>query len=238
MNNKNIVITIYVLLYFQFINAFDMNKVKSKEEVLKINDEYYISFYCKNETCILVDFDYTDSFIEFPDENGEITTYIVDTCTYDNIKLNNCFSKKCTTDIQCLSNKCIDEHCAFNEETPIVHCDDIYVKSGCNRSSYMHCGKPYGDLCKVDDECSSKCCIEGTCRIQSYGPSDSNGSICSIIIYTFIFIFLFILLIIISIIICCCCYIKYPQRRKYIIIISIIYFTIIILVILYRLFIY
>ena len=32
----------------------------------------------------------------------------------------------CTTDSQCLSNKCFDKCCVFNDETPVVHCDDIY----------------------------------------------------------------------------------------------------------------
>jgi len=36
-------------------------------------------------------------------------------------------SYKCTTDSECLSNKCSNNYCVFNEETPIIHCDNIYI---------------------------------------------------------------------------------------------------------------
>jgi len=36
----------------------------NKNEVLKITNEYFIGFYCKDEICILVDVNYDNSIIE------------------------------------------------------------------------------------------------------------------------------------------------------------------------------
>jgi len=54
-------------------------------------------------------------------------------------------SINCSNDSDCLSNKCFNNYCIFNEKNPIVNCDDIYTG---NRKSYMYCGKPADDICK------------------------------------------------------------------------------------------
>jgi len=56
----------------------------------------------------------------------------------------------------------------FNNETEIVHGDDIYIKPTLfhDKSSYMYCGKPYLDTWTNNDECSSKECINNYCIIQ------------------------------------------------------------------------
>jgi hypothetical protein len=48
----------------------------SIEDVLKIKNEYYVSFYCKNDICVETDFMYDDETVDIPDEHGNITTYI------------------------------------------------------------------------------------------------------------------------------------------------------------------
>jgi len=155
---NNIILYLYIIIYIQFVNAYKKGVVLRKDEVLKITNEYYISFFCKNDTCVSVD-GYSDRTIEIPDENGNLIKYISLTFPYDEIKLEkpNCL-EKCTTDSQCLSNKCFYNCCVFNDETPIVHCDDIYSRPTLfkERSSYMHCGKAWKDSCKTNDECSSK----------------------------------------------------------------------------------
>jgi len=54
-----------------------------------------------------------------------------------------------------LSNKCYNNYCLFNNETLIIHCDNIYIKPTLYKkySSYMHCGKTYGDICNINDDC-------------------------------------------------------------------------------------
>ena len=162
---KNIIF-IYIIFYLRLIKS---DKFISKEDVLKIKDEYYIRFYCKDDICSRVDRSINKYFMEFPSINNNTTTYIVYTCTYDNIEFNRCYndtyignekySLKCNNDLECLSNECYKNHCMFNDKTPIVHCDDIYSNKWYLRpSSYMHCGKPPGDICIENDECSSMSC--------------------------------------------------------------------------------
>jgi len=87
--------------------------------------------------------------------------YINKSYTYSNLKLRNYgtlniyLSYKCTSDSQCLTNKCIDGVCIFNEEDPTEFCTSIYINLFI-RFSYMYCGKMIGDICKKDKECGSK----------------------------------------------------------------------------------
>jgi len=86
------------------------------------------------------------------------------------------YSLKCNNDSECLSNKYYRNHCAYNNETPIVHCDNIYSnKLFLGESSYMYCGKPPNDICIENDECSSKNCRKNMCQYQDDGPSDSDS---------------------------------------------------------------
>jgi len=175
----------------------------NKNEVLKITNEYFISFYCKDEICILVNVNY-DAFIELPNKNGDIQKYITGTCRIDNINVYDC-PINCFKDIECLSNKCYNYNCVFNNETSIDHCDNIYSKSIIfGESSYMYCGKPYNDICKKDNECSSKKCLNGICTKQVKGPSDESDSD-SFINFIKALIFLIIIIFFISLLIACCC---------------------------------
>ncbi|ORY76425.1 hypothetical protein LY90DRAFT_630252 [Neocallimastix californiae] len=118
----------------------------SKEDVLKIKDEKYTSFYCKNDICVKTDPLYDDKTVEIPDEHGNVTTYIVDTCNIQAAQNNDCPSMECNTDSDCLSNKCVNKHCVFNNKEPMIHCEDIqgpdflFIKG----ELYMHCGKAWG----------------------------------------------------------------------------------------------
>jgi len=48
----------------------------------------------------------------------------VNICTKETIS--NCVEKY-TRDIEYFSNKCYNNYCIFNNETNIIHCDDIYT---------------------------------------------------------------------------------------------------------------
>jgi len=169
-----LILNIYNTIY----NIIIYDKILSKEEVLKITNRYYISYHCRNDICILTDNDYCTHIVEFPDENGNLIEYITDTCNYSDIQLNKCNDvTSCNNDKECLSNKCYKNICMFNNETQIIHCDNIYTKPTLfrDRSSYMYCGKAYRDICNENDECSSKKCIYNRCRMQTNGPNEGEG---------------------------------------------------------------
>jgi len=219
--------------YNDFVYLYNKDKVINKEGVLKITDKYYTGYYCKNDTCVCTnDCEYKKHYIEFPDNNGNIVPYIVKTYSYDIIKAkkysdkacklfeNNieyCIYYTCNSNLECLSNKCIDNHCVFNEETPIVHCDDIYTPPFLFKSkgSYMYCGKAYKDTCKDNNECSSKICKNNTCDMQIVGPIEGQGFFRDTLITEIIIFVVLILIIIICICICCRCYRKKYSNKKY-----------------------
>ncbi|OUM56391.1 hypothetical protein PIROE2DRAFT_21617 [Piromyces sp. E2] len=185
--------------------VYDKDIVLNKAEVLKIKDDYNLSCYCKNDICVKVNRHDLPSFIEIPDEKGNIKRYIsisynlndlklhryengvymnLSNCTSSTNQLNNinnefCFtgiflSFKCTSDSQCLTNKCIDGVCVFNEDKSFELCSDIYSYFAVFSHSYMYCGKSYGDLCKTDEECGSKICLEeGVCG-PTKEPSETD----------------------------------------------------------------
>jgi len=213
---KNIIF-IYIIFYLKIIKS----DVRSKEEVLKLKNQFNTEYYCKNDICTLVKSFYNRFFIDIPEINGNNTKYIVYTCEYEDIKLNKCFDYKyidnikyylnCNNDSECLSNKCYKSHCVYNNETSIDHCIDIYsydlFEGG---SSYMNCGKPPNDNCKKNDDCSSKYCSKDNyCIKQNSGPSDSDSTQPLIkLIATIAIITLIIVTIIITIICVFCCYIR------------------------------
>ncbi|KAL6628891.1 hypothetical protein U3516DRAFT_535315 [Neocallimastix sp. 'constans'] len=202
MINNVVLIIFMVIFYFQLADAYTYGDTLPREEVMKIKNEYFLSFYCKNDICVVVDNEYIQKFVDIPDSTGKIWHYIAYTCTDDEIKQEKCpreeiisgesLSLECKNNTDCLSDKCIDNHCVFNDEAPIVHCDDIYESSFSNgRSSFMHCGKPYRDTCKTNDECSSMDCLEeGICNMQTKGPSDTEhaGARYALFIFTFFFV--------------------------------------------------
>jgi len=229
MININIFTFLYIIFYIQLVNTYELNKVLSKNDVLKITNEYHLNFYCKNDICVSTYHDCRNPYIEIPNENGNLTKYITDTCQYNDIKLNKCNSEKCTSDSECLSNKCINNHCVFNDETPIVHCNSIYTS---NESTFMHCGKPYNDNCKFNYECSSMLCNNnGFCSMKNrilYKRSITTEDIVFIYI-ELIFIFA------VMPISCCCCYYFLPKLRILIIVYFILFILFILFIIFYRL---
>jgi len=212
-----------MMLYLRRIKSTD---VITKEDVLSLKNQYNTKpeYYCKDDICVLVYKSYNYYFIDIPDRYGNSTSYIVYTCSYDDIELNRCFNEKnidginyslnCNNDSECLSNKCYENHCVYNEETPIVYCSDIYTdKLFVGKSSYMYCGKPERNPCEERDECSSRQCVKNRCSGPSGGPSDSD-SIQTGLEGLIIFGGIFIIIIIILIIVCCCWCIKRRRNKN------------------------
>jgi len=117
--------------------------------------------------------------------------------------LENKCSSICKNDSDCLSNKCVNNFCVFNDETPIEHCDDIYTEPGFLRfrSSYMYCGKAAGDSCKDNNECSSKKCLSNICNTQYKGSNDNEGATT---VLSVIFVIIGIIIMFICFMCCCC----------------------------------
>jgi len=216
-------ITDYIVLANKYhfdthIIEYDKYNTLNKRKVLKFKNHINLSYYCKDDICVRVDRNNFPEFVEIPDKNGNIKTYISRSFSYEDLKLhtysylmhskyNICLSSngqlnnqgneicyteiyisfKCTSNSQCLTNKCTEGFCVFNEENPSEFCTDIYryiyqYIPIFGRRSYMHCGKEIGDLCKTDNECGSKKCLkDGTCGAAS-APSDTDG------LYEFIFL--------------------------------------------------
>lgn len=214
-----------IIFYFQVADAFTIGDTLPQGEVRKIKDQFNLSFYCKYGICVVVNSNYSDRFVDIPDPTGNIRHYIAYTCTYDEIKKNACpsteningksVSLECKNNKDCLSDKCVDNHCVFNDEAPMEHCDDIYVpdffKGG---NSYMHCGKPYRDTCTYNNECSSKECLkEGICNMQTKSPNEGQCIGTSIGLGS---VLIFVIVIITILCICLNCYCcKAMETRKY-----------------------
>jgi len=81
----------------------------------------------------------------------------------------------CTSDTQCLTNKCIDGYCMFNIENSTEFCIYIYIIQFLYHL-YIHCGNVVGEICKTNKECASvKCLRNGYCYAPPNRPSDSDG---------------------------------------------------------------
>jgi len=147
MYNKKIILFLYIVYFFKIIYTYNTNETVlytynnittcdkvgkfiyiykhsiSKERVLNITDQFYNGYYCKNDICVLTDYDYSKPFIEIPDINGNIKLYISKTYSYEFNKSKNpptkkcygdiCISYKCNNDSECLYNKCFNDYCIF-----------------------------------------------------------------------------------------------------------------------------
>ena len=169
-----------------FIRVYDKDRTLNKIEVLKLKNHHYYSYYCKNNICVQINRNNLPEYVEIPDDKGNIKGYISDSYSYEDLKLGNyrniislysgIFIYKCTSDSQCLTNKCINGFCIYNKENPTEFCTYIYSHTFFSSHSYMHCGKLEGDICKTNKECASvKCSLYGFCKAPPKGPSDNDG---------------------------------------------------------------
>ena len=224
-NYKQIIIIYYcIIFYFQIVCAYYKKKpILTKDEVLKLTDAKPIKYYCKNNLCTYVQNNIQDPFAIFFDENEEATSYIIETCTYDNAILGNCpnitktiegkyYSTICTENSDCLSDRCVNGFCVFNDLNPVICCVNVYTFTWLSGKpdSHIHCGKALNEPCHSNDECSSEICSKnGLCLFSNYTPSDSDGAIILPIIVMSIFfatlgIFIWI----------CCCILCWCHQKR------------------------
>jgi len=214
------------------------NQTKTMEDVLQMQNQYQLTYYCQNNTC----FEYDSSYdmVRISDENN-ISKLII-THTFEpravpdsqgaySCNEGACLFLGCTHASQCLFGSCVieDSHtgtihevpfndhtvglCRYDEEYNITECDAVYVKRTVFRNyrSYMHCGKLDRAPCKTNSECAYDLCTDGSCITLSGGPSDSDESL----IYVLYVIVFMIALGFIALYVCyCCCYIHMTQHRK------------------------
>jgi len=162
---------------------YDESRTLNKTEVLKLKNKYYTHYYCKNDICVELGYDYLSENVEIPDEKGTIKRYISKSYSYEELKSvwrtviglgpDVYFSLNCTSDSQCLTNKCYNNYCVFNEENPIEFCTNIYINLAMFSYDYMYCGKAIGEKCKRNKECGSKRCKKNSCGLPPGGPCDS-----------------------------------------------------------------
>ncbi|ORY36570.1 hypothetical protein LY90DRAFT_511466 [Neocallimastix californiae] len=205
------ILFIYIVFYFGWFHSI-YGKFYTKDEILKLKGEssYNTEFYCKDDVCVSKE----DDYAEFPDGNGNVTRYITKACHYDSLVKDECYSsKKCTIDSECLSNKCLNSTCIFNEENPIVYCTNEYSFNAFlnRRKSIMHCGKAPMDSCTEKKDCGSNVCVESYCGYGGGGPSDSEtaGSI-----YGLVWLGIGFVVFIVLIVICCCCIKKHKKGNN------------------------
>jgi len=190
-----------VCISFLFTTIYGL----TKEQVLKLESGY---FYCKDDICASAYDSSSLDTVVFTNSEGKNTTYITETCSATDIGLDLCTSKECTADSECLSNKCLEGHCCFNEENPITECQ--YVRTVHNERLFgdpkgyrMQCGLPRGDKCNSNNDCSSYNCETYNNKSICGYPDDSGcRSMCGMgrLIFTF-----FYLPIIIAVFCCVCC---------------------------------
>jgi len=127
----------------------------SKTEVMKRNKFSSKQYYCKKDSdiCVFTAKFYEAPYINFPDENGNIKTYIARSCNYDD-DLTKCFdgdeyttretnetvfcSYRCTKDSDCLHNKCMftNQKDSSQINTPS---NSLYKRNNITNSSVGYC---------------------------------------------------------------------------------------------------
>jgi len=214
MRKRNLLYLVCINLLFTTVFGL------TKDEVLKLENGH---FYCKDDICALANNNGIDSndfdIITIPNKEGKNVTYIVETCSATDIGLNLCSSKECTVDSECLSNKCLEGHCCFNEDNPITECQ--YVRTvhndplfGDPKGYRMQCGLPRGDKCNSNDDCSSYNCEKYNNKKTCGYPDDSGCySTCGLGRILF-FLYAIIIIIIVSICVCCICCICYIRKKR------------------------
>ncbi|OUM63445.1 hypothetical protein PIROE2DRAFT_9988 [Piromyces sp. E2] len=159
----------------------------TKEEVLRISPREYddktadqcpdfsngdfkvrcgFEFFCKDDkNCSSAVRRNNTAFVEFPDEYGNMKSYIADVCKPDK----ECNTVQCQSNSDCLSNKCMNNYCVSNDLIKIEKCEDLFERLEYVHSSrtYMHCGNGEGYACGNDPECSSYKCRTNICRLQN-----------------------------------------------------------------------
>ncbi|KAL6595870.1 hypothetical protein U3516DRAFT_817613 [Neocallimastix sp. 'constans'] len=147
----------------------------ASSDIYNIESEDIPKRICKNDVCFNLRLE--KPFIEFPDTNGTLHSYIVEpyATSYD-VNDDLLFSTKCKSNEQCFSDKCVNNTCIRNLQTNILRCDTLYNRPHLfiSQKSSIHCGRMLGNPCDKNDECSSNYCEKNYCYENPYQLSDTD----------------------------------------------------------------
>ena len=128
----------------------------SKTELMKKNKFNSNQYYCKNDSdiCVFIAKFYEAPYINFPDENGNIKTYIAKSCNYEN-DLTQCYdgkeytipktnetvfcSYRCTKDSDCLHNKCMFTNQKDSSQINTPPLNSLNKRNNITNSSVGYC---------------------------------------------------------------------------------------------------
>jgi len=115
-------------------------------------------FYCRGEKCSS---NINGNQVEFSEINGKKETFITD---FSNSALTEYEDylpdEKCNSDTDCLTNRCVNNICISNKDSPVIECIDIeeYDKENSKYITKMNCGLAEMEKCSSDKDCASKFC--------------------------------------------------------------------------------
>jgi len=141
----------------------DLSKDKPKNCPSYSNGYYGYSceyhFYCRGEECSTKN---SNFLAKFTNTNGKKEKLIPDTCNEYTLENENCTTKHCYGDSECLSNRCINKTCMVNEASPVEECMNTvtYNSQEFKYTPEMYCGKSNNEPCEHDDECASRNCTQ------------------------------------------------------------------------------
>ncbi|ORX85524.1 hypothetical protein BCR32DRAFT_265582 [Anaeromyces robustus] len=223
MVTRNLFCFIYIGLLFTITYSLTIREIIKRDPISFETYKDGECYYCKDDICVPCSNRSEFDTVIIPDKEGVNKTYITEGCSSKDIDLDLCFSKNCTADSECLSNKCIKGHCSTDEDNPIIQCQ--YVRTihsnpifGDAKGYKTHCGLPAGYKCNSNKDCSSFNCERYT-DYRICGEPDDGGchSACSLgsAFVMMAAVPIYIIVFIISCC-CCCCYKHHSQYRKYI----------------------
>lgn len=111
-------------------------------------------FICLEDDCQSVTKD--TNYLKFSNTT-QSKEYIVKYCTIPDYRYNGCATPKCSTDSDCISNRCEDGVCLEGDQSPFTECRDTYQKEDHKDPAYMVCGRLEGERCSEDRECAGVC---------------------------------------------------------------------------------
>jgi len=111
-----------------------------------------IKIFCQNEFCIEqqegMSYEYNQDINTYKTSNT--TDLILETCPEEARNMEKCFTRYCSINDNCYSNKCINNTCVASKDVTINVCLFSVDK--------MICNKPLQESCAKDEECHSGFC--------------------------------------------------------------------------------
>jgi len=124
-----------------------------------------VHYFCHNDDCIEkkegMSFDNTVTVDDYKYNNT--TDLILESCTEEARNIEKCFTRYCTENSNCYSNKCVNNTCIVNDSFTTYQCSFI------DSSNKMTCRKPLYDSCEKNEDC-----YPFTCNKYHFCESDNH----------------------------------------------------------------